>query len=118
MDTLTIGLGPVEIHLDWMAAAARWIMAEKLRSVLSLRKATRLNSLSLQKKFSIRCRHLEISVSIWRGQVRRECWAITTLAPRSSRSAIKAFESKAVSAIRPPKAPLSISGATPTVSKR
>ena len=46
---------------------------------------------------------------------RRECWAITTLAPRS---AITAFESKAVSAIRPPKATLSISGATPTVSKR
>ena len=28
-------LRSVEIHLDWMAAAARWIMAEKLRSVLS-----------------------------------------------------------------------------------
>ncbi len=29
-------------------------MAEKLRSVLSLRKAMRLNSLSLPKKFSMR----------------------------------------------------------------
>ena len=52
------GLGPVEIHRELMTAAARWIMAEKLRSVLSLRMAMRLNSLSLQKKFSMRCRHL------------------------------------------------------------
>jgi len=33
-------------------------MAAKLVSVLSLRMATRLNSFSLQKKFSIRWRHL------------------------------------------------------------
>ena len=37
-------------------------MAAKLWSVLSARMAMRLNSLSLQKKFSIRCRHLYISV--------------------------------------------------------
>ena len=51
-------LGPVGIHREWITAAERWIMAEKLRSVLSLRMAMRLNSLSLQKKFSMRCRHL------------------------------------------------------------
>ena len=50
-----------------MTAAARWIMASKLWSVLSARMAMRLNSLSLQKKFSIRWRHLYISVSICRG---------------------------------------------------
>ena len=49
-----VGLGPVEIHLEFMTAAARWMMASKLWSVLSARMAMRLNSLSLQKKFSIR----------------------------------------------------------------
>ena len=43
-------------------------------SVLSARMAIRLNSLSLQKKFSIRCRHLYISVSIGEGCARRGCW--------------------------------------------
>ena len=47
-------LGPVEIHREFMTAAARWMMALKLWSVLSARIAMRLNSLSLQKKFSIR----------------------------------------------------------------
>jgi Transposase DDE domain len=51
-------LGPVEIHREWMIAAPRKIMAAKLVSVLSLRMAMRLNSFSLQKKFSIRWRHL------------------------------------------------------------
>lgn len=32
-------------------------MASKLRSVLQARMAMRLNSLSLQKKFSARCRY-------------------------------------------------------------
>ncbi len=45
-------------YRELMMAAPRWIMAAKLVSVLSLRMATRLNSFSLQKKFSIRCRHL------------------------------------------------------------
>jgi hypothetical protein len=44
----------VEIHREFITAAARWMMALKLRSVLSARMAMRLNSLSLQKKFSIR----------------------------------------------------------------
>ena len=48
------GLGSVEIHRELMTAAARWIMAWKLWSVLSARIAVRLNSLSLQKKFSMR----------------------------------------------------------------
>ena len=47
-------LGPVDILLEFMTAAARWMMAWKLWSVLSARMAMRLNSLSLQKKFSIR----------------------------------------------------------------
>src|SRR3546814_16783496 len=47
-------LRPVEIHREFMTAAARWTMALKLWSVLSARMAIRLNSLSLQKKFSIR----------------------------------------------------------------
>jgi len=52
------GLGPVEVHRELMSVALRWIMAAKLVSVLSLRMATRLNSFSLPKKFSIRWRHL------------------------------------------------------------
>lgn len=47
-------LRPVEIYLEFMTAAARWMMALKLWSVLSARMAMRLNSLSLQKKFSMR----------------------------------------------------------------
>src|SRR6266571_1904156 len=47
-------IGSVEIHRELMTAAARWIMAWKLWSVLSARMAIRLNSLSLQKKFSMR----------------------------------------------------------------
>src|SRR3954447_475971 len=93
-------------------------MASKLRSVLSARRAMRLNSLSLQKKFSIRWRHLYISVSIWSGTVRRGCCAINTLAPRLSRSAMMSLLSKAVSAMKAPNSRGSISGATPTVSKR
>ena len=44
----------VEIHREFITAAARWMMASKLWSVLSARMAIRLNSLSLQKKFSIK----------------------------------------------------------------
>jgi hypothetical protein len=47
-------LRPVEIHRELMTAAARWMIAVKLESVLSARMAIRLNSLSLPKKFSIR----------------------------------------------------------------
>ena len=53
-ETPGFGLRPVEIHLEFMTAAARWMMALKLWSVLSARMAMRLNSLSLQKKFSMR----------------------------------------------------------------
>src|SRR4051794_1979505 len=66
-------LGPVGIHRDAMTAAARWIMAAKLGSVLSLRIAMRLNSFSLPKKFSIRWRHVYMSWSMARGLLRRGC---------------------------------------------
>src|SRR3954453_4341265 len=78
----------------------------------------RLNSFSLQKKFSIKCRHLYISRSISSGVVRRGCWAMTTLAPRSFRFAMISLLSNAVSPISAPKASPSMSGGTPTVSKR
>ena len=78
----------------------------------------RLNSFSLQKKFSIKCRHLYISRSMSSGVVRRGCWAMTTLAPRSFRSATMSLLSKAVSPISAPNVTPSISGGTPTVSKR
>src|SRR5258708_9379499 len=54
----TVVLGSVEIHLEWMTAVARQIIASKLPSILSLHIAMRLNSFSLPKKFSIRWRHL------------------------------------------------------------
>ena len=41
-------------------------MAEKLRSVLSLRMAIRFNSLILRKKLSVKCHHLKISAAIRR----------------------------------------------------
>ena len=61
---------------------------------------------------------LYISSSMARGFVRRGCWEMTTLAPRASRSAIMALLSNALSAISASKANPSISGGTPTVSKR
>src|SRR4051812_37642166 len=78
----------------------------------------RLNSFSLQKKFSIKCRHLYISRSMSSGVERRGCWAMTALAPRSFRSATMSLLSNAVSPISAPKASPSMSGGTPTVSKR
>ena len=47
-------LGPVEVHLELMMAAVRWIIAVKLVSVLQALTAMRSNSLILHKKFSIR----------------------------------------------------------------
>ena len=55
---LEMALGSVEIRLELITAEHRKIMAAKLRSVLSARMAMRLNYLILQKKFSIRWRHL------------------------------------------------------------
>ena len=51
---LPAALGPVEVHRELMMAAVRWIIAVKLVSVLQALMAMRLNSLILQKKFSIR----------------------------------------------------------------
>src|SRR5690554_1092580 len=109
-------LGPVEVHRAFSTAAAKWIMALKLESVLSDLMAIRLNSLSLQKKFSIRWRHLYISASIFNGWIRRGCWEITILAPRSSRSSMMTLLSKALSAMNASKLTPSRSGLMPMVS--
>src|SRR5205809_2047233 len=53
-----------------------------------------------------------------RGFARRGCWEMTTLAPRASSSAIMVLLSNALSAISASKANPSMSGGTPTVSKR
>ena len=53
-----------------MIAAARLIIAVKLGSVLSLRIAIRLKSLSLPEKVLIRCRHLWTSRSMASGATR------------------------------------------------
>src|SRR3954447_22913218 len=66
----------------------------------------------------MRCRHLYISSSRGRGFARRGCWEITALAPRASRSAMMLLLSNALSAISASKANPSMSGGTPTVSKR
>src|SRR3546814_4963764 len=47
-------LRPVEIHREFMTAAARLTMPLKLWSVLSARMALRLTSLRLQNKLSLR----------------------------------------------------------------
>src|SRR5215471_618890 len=49
---------------------------------------------------------------------RRGCWEITTLAPRSLRSAMMASLSKVLSVISTSKANPLMSGSMPTVSKR
>src|SRR5690554_5275936 len=115
-DLARSALGPVEVHRAFSTAAAKWIMALKLESVLSDLMAIRLNSLSLQKKFSIRWRHLYISASIFNGWIRRGCWEITILAPRSSRSSMMTLLSKALSAMNASKLTPSRSGSMPMVS--
>jgi hypothetical protein len=57
-------LGPVEIHLELMTAAHRWIIAVKLATVLHARMAMRLNFLSFRTWFSIISRHLQTSRSL------------------------------------------------------
>src|SRR6187399_1473095 len=59
-----------------------------------------------------------VDFRIGRGEARRGCCEITILAPRSLRSAMMKLLSKALSAMKPSKARPSMSGATPTVSKR
>ena len=78
----------LRFHREFITAAARLMMAAKLVSVLSARMAMRLNSLSLQKKFSIKWRHLYISPSSGWERARRGCCEITILAPRAFRSAM------------------------------
>src|SRR4051794_25985310 len=74
----------------------------------------RRNSLSLQKKFSTRWRHLYISKSQGMVVTRLALGGITAAAPRSSRSARIASLSKALSARRALKSVRS--GATPALS--
>src|SRR3954452_3423705 len=110
------GLGRVDIHRVARTAPASWIIAAKLVSVLSYRVAMRRNSLSLQKKFSTRWRHLYISKSQGIGVTRLALGGITAAAPRSSRSARIASLSKALSARRALKSRSVRSGATPALS--
>ena len=76
-------LGFVEVHRHRITQATRAIMAWKVRSSLSDRMAMGLNSLSEQKKFSIRWRQPYLTRSIARGRERRGCCSITTSAPRA-----------------------------------
>ena len=81
-----------------------------------VRVAMRRNSLSLQKKFSTRCRHLYISKSQGIVVTRLALGGITAAAPRSSRSARIASLSKALSARSALKSRSVRSGATPALS--
>src|SRR5271166_3671974 len=70
--SLENALGRVDVHchLVLITAAAMFIMASKLVSVLQALIAILLNSLSFWKKFSTRWRHLYISAS-WAAGLRR-----------------------------------------------
>lgn len=70
--------GSIGIHLEFITAAARLITGEALVGLVGAH-AMRLNCLSLPKKFSMRCRHLYISLSMARGFARRGCWEMMAL---------------------------------------
>ena len=61
-------------------------------------------------RWRVVCDNLDIHMSSGRGEARLGCCAMTTLAPRSFRSAMMALLSKALSAISPPKERPSMSG--------
>ena len=110
------GLGSVEIHLELMRAAQALMIAAKLRSVLSVRKAMRRKSFRSQKKFSTKCRHLYISSSIVSGSLRCGRWEMQMVAPRAFISSMIQLLSKALSAKSASNDRPWIRGATPTVS--
>jgi len=56
-------LGSVENHHEWMMAAARWMKAAKLRSVLSQRMAMRFEFLELAEEVLDEWRHLSSPAS-------------------------------------------------------
>lgn len=114
--TSRAALGSVGIQRALMRLAQAWIMALKHVSVFSDRSAMRLNSLSLQKKFSTRWRHLYISSSISRGRLRCGRCEMQIVAPRVFISSTIQLLSKALSARIASKEMSRISGATPTVS--
>jgi len=62
---------------------------------------TRLNALSLKKKFSMRRRLLEVAVSVSNDLARLECCPMWIFAPRSFTWAMMLLLSKALSAIEP-----------------
>src|ERR1035441_9186393 len=83
----------VHLLIDGERLCAPRMLGDGVRSDEEMYKWRHLieNSLSLPKKFSMRCRHLYISSSMARGFARRGCWEMTTLAPRASSSAIMEF---------------------------
>ena len=94
------------------------MVAAKLWSVLSARMAIPFELLELgEEVLDQLVPFVEVGVAGQRGGA-PWVWAITTLAPHWPRSAMMALLLKALSAIRPPNANLSISGGTPMVSKR
>ena len=78
-----------------MTAAESQILAVTEVSVLSLRRAVRLNSWSLHKKFSISGRHLQMSGLVSNGLPRLQSCEITILALRAFKSAMTGSVSKA-----------------------
>jgi len=96
---MNFSLAFVEDYLVLINMAQILVMEEKFLSVLSQRMAMVLYCLSLQKKFSIKCRHLYISLSISRGCLRCGLCEITIFALRLFISLIIQSQSKALSTI-------------------
>jgi hypothetical protein len=92
-------------------------MALELLSVLSARIVMRLNSLSLQKKFSIIRRYLYISRSSGSSVEHRRCWKMPIIAPLSSSSSIMVLLSNALSVRKATNMRSSINGGTSTAPK-
>ena len=74
-------LGPVDVYLVRITVAASEMKALKLSSVLQQRMAIPLYSLSFPKKFSIRCRHLQVSRSNSAGNRRLGLGGMTAVIP-------------------------------------
>jgi len=101
---------------ELMSAAQALLIAAKLRSVLSERRAMRRKSFRSQKKFSTKCRHLYIFSSISKGFFRCGLCEMQISVPRSFISSMIQLLSKALSASMASNDSPLINGATPTVS--